>query len=98
MPIWLIEPRSDHANMVDKAGGRSHQIKARKVSRFRCTSAGSLQPCCLVDAQHDVHILDGCAGSAFAEVVKEGCDAGLVLVAADYDLEVPAKGNAGVRV
>ena len=46
------------------------------------------QPRRLVDAQHDVHVLDGGAGGAFAEVVEERRDAGLVLVAADDDPQV----------
>ena len=52
-----------------------------------------LQSCRFVQPQHDIHVLDGGAGGAFAEIVKEGGDAGLVLVAADDDLQAVGAGQ-----
>ena len=48
---------------------------------------------CLVDAEHDIHVLDSCAGSTFAEIIEKGGDAGLLLVAADDDPQLVGAGQ-----
>ena len=53
----------------------------------------SLKSCCLVYAQHDVHVLDGGAGSALAQVVKEGSDSSLIFMSADHQLPVVGAGK-----
>ena len=52
---------------------------------------------CLVDAEHDIHVLDSCAGSTFAEIIEKGGDAGLLLVAADDDPQLVGAGQLSAR-
>ena len=51
------------------------------VIRFGVCQRALLQSCPLVQTEHDVHVLDRCAGSALAQVVEEGGDTGLLVPA-----------------
>ena len=81
---------TDRAQPETSPQARQRSAQARRLTpgRAREYTRKTSQPRRLVDAQHDVHVLDGGAGGAFAEVVEERRDAGLVLVAADDDPQV----------
>ena len=81
---------NDRAKAETSPQARQRSAQARRLTpgRAREYTRKTSQSRRLVDAQHDVHVLDGGAGGAFAEVVEERRDAGLVLVAADDDPQV----------
>ena len=56
-----------------------------------------LKSCVLVEAEHEIHVLHGRAGGTLAEVVEQGGDGRLVLVAADDQAEL-VRADQGVGV
>ena len=68
-------------------------MRISSIKRGQPPARGADPFCRLVDAEHDVHVLDCRAGGAFAEVVEEGSDAGLALMAADHDLQMVSAGQ-----